>query len=106
MLRPIVNVTLGHVATDAVIAHDLVSAGLDLDINLVNGGEMDVYGFGGALMLDYERYREDHELDVELHYTNIGSKTFGSTTEWLRGESRSGQVDMDALPGAHWIDVP
>jgi hypothetical protein len=48
---------------------------------------MNAYGLGGAIMLDYERYREDSELDIEVRYTKIQLRTFGSTTSGLEGES-------------------
>ena len=50
---------------------------------------MNAYGLGGAIMLDYERYREDSELDIEVRYTKIQLRTFGSTTSGLKGESSS-----------------
>jgi hypothetical protein len=88
-LRPIFNVTLGHVTTDASVLQDLVNAQLDTSFDIVRDQEMNAYGLGGSLMLDYERYREDYEVDIELRYTNVQLRTFGSTSSGLRGESGS-----------------
>lgn len=86
-LRPIFNFTLGHVATDASIAQDLVNAEFNLDLDIIDDGTMNAYGLGGAIMLDYEHYREDYELDIEVRYTKIQLRTFGNTTTGLKGES-------------------
>lgn len=40
---------------------------------------MNSYGLGGSVMLDYENYQPDQEIDVELRYTNIPVRTFDSS---------------------------
>ncbi len=95
-LRPIFNFTLGHVATDASIAQDVVNVLFEEELDIIDDGTMNAYGLGGAIMLDYERYREDYELDLEVRYTKIQLRTFGSTTSGLKGESTS---DMLAVWG-------
>lgn len=86
-LRPIFNFSLGRVVTDASIAQDLINVVFEQDLDTIDNGTMNAYGLGGAIMLDYERYREDYELDVEIRYTKIQLRTFGSTTAGLQGES-------------------
>ena len=88
-LRPIFNFTLGHVTTDATILQTLINNNLGTSFNIVRDRRMSAYGLGGALMLDYERYREDYEIDVELRYTNIQLHTFGSTSSGLKGHSEA-----------------
>jgi hypothetical protein len=88
-LRPIFNFTLGHVATDASIAQDVVNVVFEEELDIIDDGTMNAYGLGGAIMLDYERYREDNEFDLEVRYTKIQLHTFGSTTSGLKGESTS-----------------
>lgn len=88
-LRPILNFTVGRVTTDATILQALVNAQLDTSFEVVKDQKMDAYGVGGAIMLDYERYREDYEVDIEARYTNVKLRTFGSTSTSLRGESES-----------------
>ena len=88
-LRPIFNFTLGRVTTDTAIIQALINARLDTSFDIVKDETMDAYGLGGSIMLDYEHYREDYEIDVELRYTNVQLRTFGSTSEGLRGESES-----------------
>jgi hypothetical protein len=93
-LRPIFNFTLGHVATDASIAQDIVNVIFEEELDIIDDGTMNAYGLGGSIVLDYERYREDHELDVEVRYTNIRLHTFGSSTSGLKGESTSDMLSV------------
>jgi hypothetical protein len=86
-LRPIFNFTLGHVTTDATILQTLINNNLGTSFDIVQEKRMNAYGLGGALMLDYERYRDDYEIDVELRYTNIQLRTFGSTSSGLKGNA-------------------
>lgn len=88
-LRPIFNFTLGRITTDAEIARSLIGRPLDGSFDLIKDYRMNAYGLGGALMLDYERYREDYEIDLELRYTNIQLRSFGSTSEELEGSSET-----------------
>jgi hypothetical protein len=88
-LRPVFNFTLGHVTSDVSLLQALINAELGTSFEIVEDQDMNAYGLGGSLMLDYERYRENYEIDVELRYTNIQLRTFGSTSEGLRGESES-----------------
>ena len=38
-------------------------------------------------MLDYEHYREDYEVDVELRYTSIKLQSFGDAPESVQGST-------------------
>lgn len=70
-LRPIFNFSFGRVTSDAAVASTILEAKKDQEIEFLDNGKLDVLGLGGTLMLDYERYREKNEIDVELRYTNI-----------------------------------
>ena len=93
-LRPILNFTLGHVATDARLAQTYINAKLDTDLAVIDGGRMNAYGLGGAIMLDYEHYRTDYEIDVEARYTKIQLRTFSGTTNGLAGESETNAASL------------
>lgn len=89
-IRPIFNFSLGRVTTDARLGQALLNfkfPGLDLDV--IDGGSLNVYGLGGSIMLDWEHYRDDYEIDLEMRYSNIQLRTFGSTSDGLRGESEA-----------------
>jgi hypothetical protein len=93
-LRPILNFTLGHVATDARLAQTYINAKLDTDLAVIDGGRMNAYGLGGAIMLDYEHYRTDYEIDVEARYTKIQLRTFSGTTNGLGGASETNAASL------------
>ena len=78
--RPIANVMLGHLESDLSIASRVIENRTGVDLQFLNGGRMNSYGLGGSLMLDYENYKPDQEIDVELRYTNIPVKTFDTST--------------------------
>ena len=78
--RPIANVMLGHLESDLSIASRIIQNQKGVDLQFLNGGRMNSYGLGGSLMLDYENYKPDQEIDVELRYTNIPVQTFDTST--------------------------
>lgn len=78
--RPIANVMLGHLESDLSIASRVIQNQKGVDLQFLNGGRMNSYGLGGSVMLDYENYKPDQEIDVELRYTNIPVKTFDTST--------------------------
>ena len=79
-IRPIANFMLGHVESDLSIAGRYIQNNTGADIQFLNKGRMNAYGAGGSLMLDYENYKPDQEIDVELRYTNIPVQTFDTST--------------------------
>jgi hypothetical protein len=88
-LRPLGYLTLGHVATDAALAGAVIENETGIDVDILDGGRMNAYGLGTGLMLDYERYRSDHEIDVEIRYSHIWLNTLEGTTSGLKGESEN-----------------
>jgi len=89
-LRPILNFTFGHIESDASILGRILEERLDLEsdsLEFLNRGRMNVYGLGGSIMLDWEHYREDYEIDVELRYTNIQLRSFESDYSSIQGSS-------------------
>jgi hypothetical protein len=78
--RPIANLMLGHLESDISIASRVIENQKGVDMQFLNGGRMNSYGLGGSVMLDYENYKPNQEIDVELRYTNISVQTFDSST--------------------------
>ncbi|MDQ8037493.1 MAG: hypothetical protein REI12_08730 [Pedobacter sp.] len=89
VLRPIFNFSLGRVASDAKVASAAIAYFKDKDIQFLENGTLDAYGLGGSLVLDYERYREANEVDVELRYTNIVLNSYGDTSAAVEGRASS-----------------
>ena len=87
ILRPIINFSYGHVESDLSIAAQYLGNQTGRDISFLDNGHLDAVGVGGSLMLDYERYRPENEIDVELRYTNIYLQSVGNTADAVKGSS-------------------
>lgn len=92
-IRPIANVTLGHVESDLSIAYRYLNNQKGIDLEFLKKGRMNAYGAGGSLMLDYEDYKPEREFDAELRYTNISINTFDSSTA-VQGSANSQSLGM------------
>lgn len=108
--RPIVDVSLGKVASDLKVAQYLFGRALDRNIEFLDGGSMNAYGLGGAVMLDWEHVRESYSVDVELRYTDIRLQTFGNTFEAVSGSASARTANIwtryRAPTGAYMLDRP
>jgi len=91
--RPIANVMLGHLESDASVATRYINNNRDVNLQFINSGRMNSYGLGGSVMLDYENYKPDQEIDIELRYTNIAIQTFDSSTA-VQGSADSQSVSL------------
>jgi hypothetical protein len=90
--RPILNGTLGRVASDLRIAQTVINQIKDTNLEFLQDGVLDAYGYGGSLVLDYEHYREKYEIDVELRATDIYLRSFGAS---------SAAQPVGAMAGSH-----
>jgi len=75
VLRPVFNFSFGRV--DSNLSASQTGTGEEIDC--LRNGQLNAYGLGGSLVLDYERYRPESEIDVELRYTNIYLQSFSSS---------------------------
>ncbi|MFZ5572302.1 MAG: hypothetical protein ACOZF0_18030 [Thermodesulfobacteriota bacterium] len=94
VLRPIVNCSLGHVESDASISRRLIEHYNGQDMRFLNSGHCESLGLGGSLMLDYERYRPENEIDVELRYTNIYLQSISSSSELIEGDADTQSLSL------------
>ena len=85
--RPIFNFSYGRVKSDIAIAGTRLENRTGDNLEFLNGGTLEVYGLGGTLMLDYERYRDENEIDVELRYTNITLQSFSNAPAAVQGST-------------------
>jgi Autotransporter beta-domain len=106
-LRPIFNFSYGRVDS-RVSANGQTGAGVDIDF--LRNGRLEAYGIGGSIVLDYERYLPEHEIDVELRYTNIDLRSFGGSSAAVQGSADSQSVSLwsrwRAPTGATLLDRP
>ena len=85
VLRPVINLTIGHMASDVSAAVRIIEAGTGKEISFLENGHLNAVGYGGSLMLDYEHYRRDYEIDVEFRFTNIYLQSIPGTSEVVKG---------------------
>jgi len=86
-LRPMANFTLGHMTSDLAVATAIIEGKTDQEIAFLENGRLNAVGYGGSVMLDYEHYRRDYEIDVELRYTNIYLQSIPGTYEQVQGST-------------------
>ena len=94
VLRPIANFSIGHMETDLSAAARLLEGQTDKEIRFLENGSLNAIGYGGSLMLDYERYRHTYEIDVELRFTNIYLQSIGGTSEGVQGSAWSQNLNL------------
>ena len=91
--RPIANLMLGHLESDAYIATRYINTNREMNLQFMDSGRMNAYGLGGSVMLDYENYKPEQEIDVEFRYTNISIQTFQSSTA-VQGSANSQSASL------------
>jgi len=94
VLRPIFNFTIGRVLSDAKVAKFWVDNNTNVDLSFLDGGRLNAYGLGGSLMLDYEKFAPEHDDDLEVRYTNVELRSYGSTTLGIVGRAKSESVSV------------
>jgi hypothetical protein len=104
-LRPIFNLSLGRVTSSG--ANGL--APLNSHAEFLGDGELNAFGLGGSIMLDYERYRPENEIDLELRYSNIYLQSFDSSPV-VEGHASAQSISVwsrwRAPTGMHVFDLP
>jgi hypothetical protein len=94
VIRPIFNFTLGSVVSDLKFAKFWVDDNTNVDLSFLDGGSLNVYGLGGALMLDYEKFAPEADDDLEIRYTNVELHSYGSTTFAVVGHAKSESISI------------
>lgn len=80
VLRPIVNVALGHMESDLSVAGRVLERLGGADLDFLDRGRLTALGLGASVMLDFERRTEAYELDSELRWTHVHLEpAFGSS---------------------------
>ena len=92
--RPIFNFSYGRVSSDSAVLGSILENQTGDDFEFLKNGTLDVYGLGGTLVLDYERYRNKNEIDVELRYTNIILQSFSSAPAAVQGSSNAQSLSL------------
>jgi len=95
VLRPIFNFSLAHLESDLSIVGRLADYNFDPSFDFLKRGQLNAYGLGGSLVLDYTLVKPEYEVDVELRYTNIQLKSFQSSSV-VRGSAVAEAVSFYA----------
>jgi hypothetical protein len=110
VLRPIANFTLGHMTSDLSAATRILEEEKGQEIKFLENGQLNAVGLGGSLMLDYEHYRRDYDIDVELRYTSIYLQSIPGTSEGVQGSALSQNLNLwsrwRAPTGLTALDAP
>jgi len=108
--RPILNGTIGRVSSDLRVGQTLINHVTDSNLQFLDNGYLDAYGYGGSLMLDWEHYRENYEIDAELRATDIYLRSFGGSPQAVQGSATAQQLSLwtrwRAPTGWHALDRP
>lgn len=89
VIRPIFNFTLGRVVSDLKIGKFWVESKTNQDLEFLDGGKMEAYGLGGALMFDYEKFSDDADDDIEIRYTNVELRSHGGREGGVTGQAKA-----------------
>jgi autotransporter-like protein len=91
VLRPIFNFAYGRVDSH-LSGSGQIAAGEEF--SFLTNGKLEVYGVGGSLVLDFERYRPENEVDVELRYTNIRLKSLPGSSTAVEGSADAQSLSL------------
>jgi hypothetical protein len=92
--RPIFNFTLGRVVSDIRLAKWWLEQNTNADFDYLDGGRMNSYGLGGSLMLDYESFAPEHDDDIELRYTNVELRAYGTHNPSVEGTGKAESLSL------------
>lgn len=94
VLRPIANVTLGTMASDLRVGAFVLEQHQDADYKFLDGGRLNAYGLGGAMMLDYELFSKTQDIDIELRYSYQNLQSYSSSPIAVSGHANAENVGL------------
>jgi hypothetical protein len=83
VLRPMFNFTYGRLTSDLSAVKWWLEENTNLDLKSLDGGKLKAHGIGGSLMIDYERFAPEADVDLELRYTNVKLKNSGELSSQI-----------------------
>ena len=94
VLRPMFNFTYGRLKSDLSAAKWWLETNTDLDLAALDRGKLEARGIGGSLMIDYERFAPDADVDMELRYTNVQLRNTGELSNQLDARTSADSVSL------------
>jgi len=83
VLRPMLNLTYGRLTSDLSAVKWWLEENTDADLASLDGGKLKANGIGGSLMIDYELFSPEADVDLELRYTNVKLRNSGALANEL-----------------------
>jgi hypothetical protein len=93
VLRPVVSATIGYIASDAKVVGFVLNEKLGADVQFLTSGGMNAWGYGGSLVLDYENYSPEREIDIELRYSQMRLESYGGERA-IQASANVGSVNL------------
>jgi hypothetical protein len=94
-VTPILNVAGGYAASDISLASTLLASRRDRsEQSVLSDVQANVWGLGGALMLNYFNYRVEQQIDLQARYSQMRLQTFGDSLPAARGTSTSSTLSV------------
>jgi len=78
VLRPMLNLSYGTLKSDLSAVKWWLDNNTNLDLVSLDHGTLKAHGIGGSLMIDYESFAPDADVDMELRYTNVKLRNSGA----------------------------
>lgn len=94
VLRPIANFSLGTVASDIQIGNWYLNRKTGRGLDFLDNGQLNVYGLGGSLMLDYELFSDSEDIDAEFRYSFLHLQSTFGTSPSVRGEANAENIGI------------
>jgi hypothetical protein len=92
VIRPLFTFTIGKVVSDLKVFKFWVDDNTNTDLSYLDDGTLRAYGLGGSLMLDYEKFAPEYDDDLEIRYTNVALRSYGSTALGVVGHAKSESI--------------
>ena len=89
VLRPIANFSLGTVASDIQIGNWYINRKTGKGLDFLDNGQLNVFGLGGSLMLDYELFSDTQDIDAEFRYSYLHLQSTIGTSPSVKGEANA-----------------
>lgn len=95
VLRPIFNFALGSVVSDITVGSWYLEQKTGNDWDFLQGNTtMEAWGAGASLMLDYEDYKPEREIDVEWRYSNLYLRSVGEIGNGINAQARAESTSL------------
>ncbi len=95
VVRPMANVSLGTVISDLRVADWFFDRQRNTpESDFLDNGRLNAYGLGGSLMLDYELFSPEQDVDAELRYSYIALNSYGNTADIVSGNATADNINL------------